>query len=107
MAAVLGNSEYLRRITGREIPHASAVIMQYTGYDAVSRHDAPTYACVGTSDDIAWWVRMKQRLQKLKRLGVPTEFHAYIGLRHGFGIGTGTAAEGWTDDAVRFWEKNT
>ncbi|MGI6117237.1 MAG: alpha/beta hydrolase [Bilifractor sp.] len=106
MAAVLGNSEYQRQITGRELPRAGAVIMQYTGYDAVSRYDAPTYACVGTSDGIAWWGGMKKRLQKLNRLGVPTEFHAYSGLRHGFGIGTGTAAEGWIDDAVRFWEKN-
>jgi hypothetical protein len=26
------------------------------------------------------------------------------GLGHGFGLGTGTAAQGWIDDAVRFWE---
>jgi acetyl esterase/lipase len=107
MAAILGNSDYLRQITGRELPQAGAVIMQYTGYDAVSRHDAPTYVCVGTSDGIAWWVGMKRRLQKLSRLGVPTEFHAYSGLRHGFGIGTGTVAEGWINDAVLFWEKYT
>lgn len=23
---------------------------------------------------------------------------------HGFGLGTGTNAEGWLEDAVRFWE---
>lgn len=33
-----------------------------------------------------------------------TECHAYQGLPHGFGLGTGTVAEGWIDDAVRFWE---
>jgi len=27
------------------------------------------------------------------------------GLGHGFGLGTGTNAEGWIDEAVRFWEK--
>ena len=27
------------------------------------------------------------------------------GLPHGFGLGTGTVAEGWIDDAVKFWEK--
>ena len=33
MAAVLGNADYLRQLTGRtDIPQASAVIMQYTGY---------------------------------------------------------------------------
>lgn len=24
---------------------------------------------------------------------------------HGFGLGQGTAAEGWLNDAVRFWQK--
>lgn len=31
--------------------------------------------------------------------------HKYPGLSHGFGLGTGTAAEGWIEDAVAFWEK--
>ncbi|MBP5504266.1 MAG: hypothetical protein J6Y24_15940 [Bacteroidales bacterium] len=29
----------------------------------------------------------------------------YKGLPHGFGLGTGTVAEGWIDDAVKFWER--
>lgn len=37
--------------------------------------------------------------------GIATEFHSYSGLPHGFGLGAGTIAEGWIDDAVRFWEK--
>ena len=28
------------------------------------------------------------------------------GLRHGFGLGEGTVAEGWIDRAVSFWEQN-
>jgi|GEM_PF-3321972 hypothetical protein len=27
-------------------------------------------------------------------------------LRHGFGLGVGTSAEGWIDGAVEFWEKH-
>ena len=105
MAAVLGNAGYLRQLTGRtDIPQASAVIMQYTGYGMVSPQDAATYACVGTSDGIAPWRTMQRRLQILSGLGIPTEFHAYDGLPHGFGLGTGTVAEGWLADAVRFWE---
>ncbi len=107
MAAVLGNADYLYQLTGREdIPQASAVIMQYTGYNTVSPQDAATYACVGTSDGIAPWRTMQRRLQSLSNLGIPTEFHAYEGLPHGFGLGTGTVAEGWLTDAVRFWEEN-
>lgn len=41
----------------------------------------------------------------MQTAGIDIEFHKYPGLSHGFGIGTGTVAEGWVDDAVAFWEK--
>ena len=105
MAATLGNNGYLRQLTGRtDIAQTASVIMQYTGYSAVSQQDAPTFACCGTSDGIASWQTMQNRLESLAALGIPTEFHAYNGMPHGFGLGTGTVAEGWIDDAVRFWE---
>ena len=47
---------------------------------------------------------MKERLAAMSGMGIPTEFHSYVGLPHGFGLGTGTVAEGWIDDAVAFWE---
>lgn len=50
---------------------------------------------------------MQRRLDNLSALGIPTEFHAYDGLPHGFGLGTGTVAEGWIDDAVKFWQRQT
>ena len=78
--------------------------MQYTGLSDYSAHDAPTYANCGTGDGIASWQTMQNRLNGMAALGIPTEFHAYQGLPHGFGLGTGTVAEGWIDDAVRFWE---
>lgn len=104
IAATLGNGDALSYFGREDIPQASAVIMQYTGYSTVSEKDAPTYVCVGTSDGIANWRTMQSRLQSLEALGIPTEFHAYEGLPHGFGIGTGTVAEGWLNDAVAFWE---
>lgn len=108
MAATLGNENYLEQYSNRtDIPQASAVIMQYTGYTDVSANDAPTYACVGTNDGIASWRTMQNRLDTLTAsYGIATEFHSYDGLPHGFGLGTGTIAEGWIDDAVRFWESN-
>lgn len=107
MAATLGNLQNLKQLTGNaEIPQASAVIMQYTGYSSVSEFDPPTYNCVGSNDGIASWRTMQNRLQRLASLGIPTEFHVYEGLGHGFGIGTGTVAEGWVKDAIKFWEAN-
>jgi acetyl esterase/lipase len=38
--------------------------------------------------------------------GTEVEFHRFGGLGHGFGAGTGTSAEGWIDQAIRFWEKS-
>ncbi len=48
---------------------------------------------------------MQRRLEAVSVLGIPTEFHIYEGLSHGFGLGTGTVAEGWIDDAVSFWKE--
>ena len=107
MAATLGDLNGLRYYTGLEdIPQAAAVIMQYTGYSDASRTDAPTYVCVGTNDGIADWRTMQRRLDKLEDYGIPTEFHAYRGLSHGFGFGSGTVAEGWINDAAAFWKRN-
>ncbi|MDE7187320.1 MAG: alpha/beta hydrolase, partial [Lachnospiraceae bacterium] len=64
-----------------------------------------TYVCVGENDGIANWRTMQRRLDAMSKLGIDTEFHKYPGLGHGFGIGIGTVAEGWIDDAVAFWEK--
>lgn len=108
MAATLGNSANLRSLTGRtDIPQASAVIMQYTGYTTVSPYDGSTYACCGTNDGIASWRTMQSRLESLSALGIPTEFRSYSGLPHGFGLGTGTVAEGWLQDAVHFWQSQS
>lgn len=66
--------------------------------------DPPTFACVGERDGIANWRTMERRLDAMSNLGIPTEFHHYPGLSHGFGLGSGTVAEGWLDEAVSFWE---
>lgn len=79
--------------------------MQYTGLSDYSRTEPPTYACVGDRDGIANWRTMQRRLNAMQALGVPTEFHVYEGLGHGFGLGSGTVAEGWLDDAVAFWKQ--
>lgn len=88
----------------KDLPRAGTVVMQYTGYSEYSESDPPTYACAGENDGIADWRIMEARLTRLNELGIPTEFHHYKGLDHGFGLGTGTVAEGWIDDAVDFWE---
>lgn len=87
------------------LPRPGSVIMQYTGHSDCSQNDPPTYNCVGTNDWIADWETMKLRIDRLKKMGIDAEFHKYEGLSHGFGLGTGTIAEGWINDAIAFWER--
>lgn len=86
-------------------PKPGAVIMQYTGHSEYSDNDPATYACVGDADYIASWQIMKARTDAMAEEGIDTEFHVYEGLGHGFGLGTGTVAEGWIKDAMAFWER--
>lgn len=103
MAAYLG-SYGPAAFGGDDLPRPAAVIMQYTGHAEYTRNDPSTFVCVGENDRIADWRTMEQRVRNLSRLGIATEFHKYPGLGHGFGLGIGTSAEGWLDDAVAFWE---
>ena len=89
-----------------EYPRPAAVIMQYTGHTDYTEDDPATFACVGERDGIANWRTMQRRLEAMSTLGIPTEFHHYPGLSHGFGLGTGTVAEGWIEQAIAFWEEN-
>lgn len=90
---------------GARLPRPAAVVMQYTGHSHLTRDDPPTYACVGENDGIASWRAMERRIEALRACGIETEFHHYAGLSHGFGLGTGTTAEGWIDDAAAFWQR--
>lgn len=89
-----------------QLPHPSTVVMAYTGHSEYTRQDPPTYAVVGSNDVIANPNTMCRRTEALQAIGIPAEFHLYPNLRHGFGLGIDTSAEGWIDGAVRFWEEN-
>lgn len=104
MAAYLG-SYGPEAYGGEDLPRPGAVIMQYTGHTDYTENDPPTYACVGENDGIANWHTMEQRIENLEADGIETEFHHYPDLQHGFGLGIGTSAEVWIDDAVDFWQE--
>jgi len=87
-----------------EYPRPGAVIMQYTGLSEVSGNEPPTYACVGTSDGIASYRIMENRINQIKANGTDAEIEIFENLPHGFGLGEGTIAQGWLDRAVKFWE---
>ncbi|WP_203566502.1 alpha/beta hydrolase [Aestuariimicrobium ganziense] len=90
---------------GDELPSPAAVVTQYTGHSDVSGHQPATWAHVGEHDGIVDWRVMRRRIDTLASRGIDTEFHLLPRLGHGFGLGVGTSAEGWIDQAVDFWDR--
>jgi acetyl esterase/lipase len=79
-------------------------VIAYTGHTEWTRNDPPTFTIVGDRDGIANPAVMEQRVNAMTAAGITTEFHRYRNVGHGFALGTGTSAEGWITDAIRFWE---
>lgn len=104
MAAAIG-SHGAARFGGEPLPKPAAVVMAYTGHADTSAAEPPTFVVFGEHDRIAPPAVVERRLRALERAGAKVAYRKIPGLGHGFGLGTGTAAQGWIDDAVRFWER--
>ena len=105
MAAWLG-ADGTERYGEDAYPRPAAVIMQYTALSEVTGNEPPTYNCVGTRDGIADYRIMENRISAIRANGTDAEIDVFEGLSHGFGLGSGTVAEGWLADAVDFWERH-
>ena len=90
----------------KNYPKPAAAIMQYTGLSEVTGYEIPTYSCVGTADYIADYRVMENRIGRIKSNGTDALIEVFKGMPHGFRLGEGTIAEGWIDNAIRFWQKN-
>ena len=104
MAAAIG-THGAARFGVDAVPKPSMVVMAYTAHSEYSASDPPTFSVVGALDRIASPATMKRRVDALRSAGAIVEHHEYPALGHGFGLGTGTSAEGWIDSALRFWER--
>jgi acetyl esterase/lipase len=82
-------------------------VIAYTGHTDWTQEDPPTFTIVGDRDGIANPAIMEKRVNAMKASGIPTEFHLYRNVGHGFALGAGTSAEGWIHKAVQFWEKHS
>ena len=71
-----------------------------------TKEDSPGFFIVGKNDALVSWRDVKERVDNMKKGGCIVEEHIIDNLKHGFGVGRGTPAEGWIDKAVKFWEKN-
>jgi acetyl esterase/lipase len=105
LAAAVG-SHGVASYAGDDLPKPSVVVIAYTAHSDYSAHEPPTFVVVGEQDAIAPPSNMERRVAALRKTGTEVEYHKYRNLSHGFGPGTGTSAEGWIADAIRFWEKH-
>ena len=94
MAAYLG-SYSTQGFIEADNPRPAVVVMGYTSHTDYTRNDPPTYVVIGDNDGIASASVMQRRGGNLNALGIDAEFHLFPNLRHGFGLGIGTSAEGW------------
>src|SRR5690606_1522516 len=90
---------------GDQLPKPATTVIAYTGQSTYSSDFPPTFITVAANDGIANINTVERRVANLKTAGVAVEYHRYERAGHGFGLGTGTDAEGWLDLAVRFWQK--
>ncbi len=104
MAAAIG-SYGTEPFGADKVSKPAAVIMAYTGQSGFTYNDPPTFIAAAENDFIAPAEVMARRADGLMRAGVPVEFHVYPGLRHGFGTGSATSAQGWIKQAAGFWKR--
>jgi acetyl esterase/lipase len=104
MAAAIG-SHGAASFGGDNLPRPSTVVMAYTAHSDYSPNEPPTFVAVGERDGIAPPSSMERRIASLRKVGAEVEYRKYGNIGHGFGLGTGTSAQGWVVEAVRFWEK--
>lgn len=105
MAAQIG-SYGPARYGGNDLPRPRVVVMAYTGHSSFTRDDPPTFVVQGENDGIVNVSTVDRRVDAMRNAGIEVEYHKYRNVVHGFGLGIGTNAEGWTEYALKFWEKH-
>jgi len=66
-----------------------------------------TFLWCGDADRTVPPENSKRMDEALRVAGIGHEFHVYPGVKHGVGLAEGTSAEGWIEQAVRFWMNRT
>lgn len=91
---------------GGNLPKPVTAVIAYTGQSSYSKDFSPAFITVAANDGIANINTVEKRVADLRNAGVEVEYRRYENAGHGFGLGTGTDAEGWLDLAVQFWQRH-
>jgi acetyl esterase/lipase len=88
---------------GDDIPRPGTAVIKYTTQSSWSADYPPTFFTCAANDGSV--NAMDRRAENLRNAGVVVEYARYRTAGHGFGLGTGSDAEGWLDLAVEFWKE--
>lgn len=102
------NEEFGYQACGLPKPAMQAPIYIKPENIAIGDHIPATFMVMGTKDEFFGedgCTACGEFCYELNNAGIPAVFEKYEGVNHGFGLGVGTAAEGWLDRAVDLWEE--
>lgn len=88
------------------MPKPAVAVIAYTGQSGYSSDFPPTFITVAANDPIVSIGTVERRVANLRSAGVEVAYQRYESAGHGFGLGTGTDAEGWLNAALHFWERH-
>jgi acetyl esterase/lipase len=91
---------------GGDLQKPVTTVIAYTGQSSYANDFSPAFITVAANDWIANINTVERRVENLRNAGVDVEYRKYQSAGHGFGLGTGTDAEGWLDLAIRFWQRH-
>ena len=101
----LTHSGTRKNLLGRD---ASCERESFASIDEHVTADYPrTFLWCGDADRTVPPENSKRMDAALTAAGIAHEFHVYPGVKHGVGLAEGTSAEGWIEQAVRFWMNRT
>jgi acetyl esterase/lipase len=91
---------------GYDLPKPLIVVIAYTGHTSFSENYPPVFITVSEDDRIVNVSVVDRRVENLRNAGIEVDYRKYKNAGHGFGLGTGTDADGWIEYAIRFWENH-
>ena len=80
-------------------------ILDKSIYTHVTPDYPRTFIWCGNKDKSVPPVNSEIMLKELEKNNVEHQFTKYENTGHGIGLGIGTPAEGWIDNAIKFWLK--
>ncbi len=107
-ARMVGNVAYygVGAFGSRNYPKPVTAVIAYTGQSLYDKSFPATFITVSADDGIANVSTVEKRVANLKNAGVTVSYQRYEHAGHGFGLGTGTDAEGWLYKAIDFWKSH-